>query len=394
MVTEVKTDLPEEFEGQEVEFIHSQNWELPVFNLGDGIYTWRPGQACLPYHLFLGPAISRRSHGITLEKDLIISAHGPRGACKTATLSFLSAKKLRMGQTVWANWPVSFYVVEQDCWDSCSLNANGSTNAYCRRCKKGHKTYYENSPLDFDKLYSFNSEISKGTVAITEMQYYAEARTSGGKQNRFLSYQLMQIRKSALSFLYDVQNERWVDNRFRWSDDLELHCADVSKMNYLGPDIEEGAVAHWRIRDVSGVLTGKLYDESKMEYGPYQFTAWPFWSIYPTKWKVDVFEAVNSYKKHTEMNNEKLDKDARFGEIMRQTLDYFLDQGVHDINFNEIRRKAMELGGDGVPFSPVKVGQFLGVFGLQKRKSKGSTIYDLTPIYDTLREDKKDRENN
>ncbi len=383
MVTEPKTAVLDELDGQEIEFIHTQNWDLPIFNLGDGKYTWRPGQACLPYHLFLGPAIGRRAHGISLEKDLIISAHGPRGACKTITLSFLSAKKLRMGQPVWGNWPVSFNVVERDCWDACSLNANGTTNAYCHRCRKGHKTYYENMPLDFDKLYSFNSEISKGTVAITEMQYYAEARTSGGKQNRFLSYQLMQIRKSALSFHYDVQNERWVDNRFRWSDDIELHCSDVSKMNYLGPDIEEGEIAHWRIRDISGILTGRQYDDSGIEYGPYQFTAWPFFHIFPTKWKVDVFEAVNSYKKHAEKNDERLDRDARFGEVMRQALDYFLEQGEKEVASGDIRRKATELAED-MPITALKVGQFLGTFGLQKRISKGTTLYDLTPIYNAL----------
>src|SRR4030042_3942033 len=136
--------------------------------------------------------MSGRTHGLNLSKDLLIGAHGPRGATKTLTISFLLAKKLRAGMPAWTNWPISFYVVEPTCYDVCDRHD------LCATCKKGHKTYYESMPLNFDKLYTFNSEISDGVVGITELQYYAEARTSGRGQNRMLSYQLMQIRKSAL----------------------------------------------------------------------------------------------------------------------------------------------------------------------------------------------------
>lgn len=383
-------DIPPKIEGdgQEIQFIRSDNWDLPVFNLGEGRYLWRPYQACLPYHLFNGPMVGRRSHGISLEKDMIISAHGARGGCKTTTLSFLCAKKLRMGQPVWGNWPLSFYVVEKDCWDKCDLNLKGSTNAFCRRCRKGHKTYYENKPIDFDLLYSFNSEITHGTVGITEMQYYAEARTSGGKQNRLLSYQLMQIRKSALGFLYDVQNERWVDNRFRWSDDTEIHCSDVSKMTYIGQDLEEGEIAHWNIRDISGFSTGKRYEESKIEYGPFQFDAWTFWGTFPTHWKVDVFEAVNSYKRYASKNDEKADKRSAVGEAMRLSLEYYIDKGEEEVVFTALRLKAEELG--GMKVAPISAGLFLASFGLEKRVSSGKTLYDLRPMIRVLKEDADD----
>jgi hypothetical protein len=192
-----------------VETIKSDHWELPVCNLGSGKYLWRPKTAYLPYSLFDGPEMSRRTHGINLNKDLLIGIHGPRGATKTLTNSFLIAKKMRAKQHAWCNWPVSFYVIEQSCYDKCERN-----DWYCPFCKHGDLSYYENYPLDFDKLYTFNSELSEGAVGLTETQYYAESRTSGRGQNRMLSYQLMQIRKSALSFFYDVQDPETVDKRF------------------------------------------------------------------------------------------------------------------------------------------------------------------------------------
>jgi len=367
MVTQ-EQELPQELD---IETIQSQNWELPVCNLGKGKYEWRPGMAHLPYFYFDGPVIGRFAHGVDLNKDYIVSAHGPRGACKTDTISFLAAKKMRMGQPVWGNWPISFFVVEKDCYDSCEL-----PNWRCVKCRKGHQTYYENSPLNFDKLYTFNTEIANGSVAITEMQYYAEARTSGRTQNRLLGYHLMQIRKSAMSFFYDVQNENWVDNRFRWSDDLEIHCNDVSKLPYEGEDIDEGAICHWKIRDMSGVATGQRYIDSKIEYGPFQFDAFRFWWIYPTKWKVDVYDAVYSLKQ----GSDKADKQAKMGKGIELALNYFIEMGESMPVGNDIWRKASELGGIVIP--PVVGGKILSQYGLQKVLIKQQWHYDLKPLTD------------
>ena len=136
--------VQEEQNIEEIEIIQSDNWELPVCNLGTGKYAWRPKTAFLPYHLFIGPQLTRRSHGINLEKDLLMGVHGPRGATKTLTLSFLLAKKMRMGQPVWSNWPISFYVIEPSCWDVCDKQN------LCATCNVGHKTYYESMPLNGD----------------------------------------------------------------------------------------------------------------------------------------------------------------------------------------------------------------------------------------------------
>ncbi len=362
-------------EQEEIETIHSDNWELPVCNLGSGKYTWRPKTAYLPYFIFYGPQMTRRSHGINLEKDLLIGVHGPRGSCKTITLSYMLAKKMRLGQPVWNNWPISFYVIEPTCWDLCDRHD------LCSTCTTGHKTYYESSPLNMDKLYTFNSEISNGSVGLTELQYYAEARTSGRGQNRFLSYQLMQLRKSALSFFYDVQNPRWADNRFSWSDDVKIFCRDVAKMNYdlasVGHELEEGEFSHWMIQDMSGVLTGVQYEDSGIEYGPFQFEARYFWKIYPTQWKIDVYEAVYSMKQ----KSEKADKEAALGKAMEFAILSFLDEGKKVVVADELWARAAILGNVTMP--PTVGGKIVGAYNIPKHqvtkgKDKGKYEYDLS----------------
>ena len=357
---------------QEIEVIKSDNWELPVCNLGTGKYEWRPKTAFLPYDLLEGPEMSRRTRGINLDKDLLIGLHGPRGSTKTLTNSYLIARKMRMGQPAWTNWPVSFWVIESDCWDGCEIRL-----PYCSVCQKGRKNYYESFPLSFDKLYTFNSEISDGVCGITELQYYAESRTSGRGQNRMLSYQLMQIRKSAMSFFYDVQNPRWADNRFSWSDDVKIFCSDLSKMNYdissVGHEIEEGEYSHWMLRDISGVLTGAQYENTLLEYGPYQFDGYHFFDIFPTRWKIDVYDAVYSMKQ----SSAKADKAAGIGNAMTLAVNSFLEENKTKVFAADIWARASSLG--QITVTPIDGGKVLAAYDVPKKQaSSGKYYYDLS----------------
>jgi hypothetical protein len=349
-----------------------------VCNLGTGKYAWRPKTAFLPHYLFEGPEMTRRTHGINLDKDLLIGIHGPRGATKTLTNSFLIAKKMRSGQPAWCNWPISFYVIEASCYDKCDLFKR---QIDCPYCKHGDLSYYENRPLDFDKLYTFNSELSDGAVGLTEAQYYAEARTSGRGQNRMLSYQLMQIRKSALSFFYDVQDPETVDKRFAWADDIKIFCSDLSKMNYdmstVGHEIEEGEYSHWKIRDMSGVCTGNQYKNTMIEYGPYQFDGFHFWWLYPTKWKIEVSEAINGIKQ----DSTKADKASKIGNAVSRAINAYLDEGATKIMVRELAQRATILG--NITVSSVQLGTVLSVYKvpiIQERKgvNRGKYYYDIS----------------
>lgn len=359
----------EETQEKDIEIIHSDNWELPVMNLGKGKYEWRPKTAVLPYYLFEGPSMTRRTHGINLSKDLSIGVHGPRGSTKTLSLSYLDAKKMRMGQPCWGNWPISFYVVEPNCWDNCQ-------SRHCNLCYKGALTYYENIPIDMDKVYTFNDDLSEGNVSLTEFQYYVEARTSGRQQNRFLSYQIMQIRKSALSFYYDVQNEGWVDKRFGWSDDIKIYCWDLSKMNYdfeqAGGEIEEGEYSHWNIKDMSGIVTGVPFEKSGIEYGPFQFDGFNFWWIYPTKWKISVYDAVYSMRQES----ERADKQAQIGHAIGMAINFFLEQKKYKVRSDLMWSKAAELS--GIAISPITGGKVLSSLEVPKSENRGKWSYDLS----------------
>ena len=362
---------------KDIAVIRSDNWELPVLNLGYGKYEWRPRTAYLPYFLLEGEEMSHRTHGISLDKDQIIGIHGPRGSTKTLTNSFLVAKKMRMGQPAWCNWPISFYVMEDTCYDKCDIKRE----YYCPFCKHGDLSYYENYPLDFDKLYTFNSELSGGVAGLTETTYYAESRTSGRGQNRVLSYQLMQIRKSALSFFYDAQDPETVDKRFAWQDDLKIYCADLSRMNYdeaeVGHELEEGELSHWKVRDISGICTGEQYKNTLIEYGPYQFDGYNFFHIFPTRWKIDVFEAINSMKQDTAM----ADKAAKLGNAVSAAINAFLDENTTKVMVRELAQRATILG--NITISPNMLGTVLSAYKVPIKQdrsgaNKGKYFYDIS----------------
>jgi hypothetical protein len=146
-------------------------------------------------------------------------------------------------------------------------------------------------------------------------------------------------------------------------------------INSVGHELEEGEISHWMVRDISGVLTGVEYEESGMEYGPYQFDGFHFWHIYPTRWKIDVYDAVYSMKQ----NGDKADRDAKVGKAVELALNYFLDEKRYKVQGSEIWAKATELG--GIEVTPVAGGKVLSAYGIEKKQnSKGKWIYDLSVL--------------
>lgn len=353
----------------EEEIIKTKHWELPASSL-EG---WRPYTAYIDYRLLLGPSMSSRSKGLSLHKDLMGGQHGARGSGKSLLMTYLLMKKMRSGKTAWTNYPISFYVIEEN----------------------GDLTYYESMPIDMGKFYSQSREIRNGAVGIDELQYYAEARTSGREQNRLGTYKIMQIRKSAMSFLYCAQDRRWVDKRFGWSNDFDIECVDVAKLNYdegsvaympkgafdeYG-DLREGAISLLTLQDTSGVLTGTPYNKSHIEYGDIQFDGYWFWNAYPTNFEVNIYEAMYSYKKKSEKAGEMDD----IAKALELAINEFVNNGQVEIVSKDLWRRASELG--GIPISPVKAGQVLGSYNVPKRqKYGGAYAYDFSTLVEPLAE--------
>ncbi len=373
----VERDSPEIEETQQPtpKIIKTKYWELPE----DSLEGWRPFSAFIDYRLFYGPSFDGYGgygKGLNLGKDLMGGIHGARGSCKSLFLSFLLAKKMVSGKPVWTNYPISFYIIE----------ANGEL------------TYYESQPLDFAKFYAFSPEVRRGAVGITELQYYVEARTSGREQNRIATYQIMQLRKTALSFLYDVQNREWVDKRFGWSNDFDIETYDIAKMSYDRGSIatfpqealeyghlREGAYSRIFLEDTSGVLTGTPYNKRKKQYGPYQFAGWKFWNIFPTHFIIDIYEAVHSLKK----KSEKADAKDDLANAMEKAINNLLGDKVYEPTSTEIWGEIETVLGK--PFNHTIAGGILKDWGVTQRqigtkKNKGQMAYNIG----TLLADKKE----
>jgi hypothetical protein len=276
----------------QTDVVSSMFWDLPAASL-DG---WRPFTATLPDRALWGPQVGH-AHGIDFRKNLMFGILGPRGAAKTCSLSFILAKILRVNKPVWTNYPISFFVLQDGVNPHADLSQEFYRVGQCSWVNADNTLcYYESMPLNMEAFYSFERKLRHGAVGIDELQYFCEARTSGKYQNRILSYQIMQIRKTANTFGYTTQNPKWVDNRFGWSADFTISCTDLSKKSYdrraLGRELEEGEVSRWEYKDISGVVTGEPYDITQRIIGPYQFESKAVWNIYPTHFIIDVFEAM------------------------------------------------------------------------------------------------------
>jgi hypothetical protein len=350
-----------EVEQQNANIIKTRNWELPIEAL-DG---WEPFTSTLTPGLFDGPLV-RPGHGINLNKDIMAMATGSRGSGKSLTISYHLAKKLRLGKPVWTNYPISFYVAERGYLTGKESDIYIQMGPCWWQNIEGSMSYYESLPLDMDKFYRFHQELRRGAVGITELQYFVEARTSIKEQNRLAGYQIMQIRKTANSFFYDVQNPKWVDNRFGWSADYEIECADVAKMRYDVRDLggrylDEGEITRWQIKDISGLLTGEPFNKTQKLLGPYQFDGWHFWKIYPTHFIIDAFEAMQSWKR----DKEKKDKKDELATAIQAALNDLIDAGVPRIEASQLWAKIKTKTDQEV--SPVVLGTVVASLGIEKK---------------------------
>lgn len=367
-LNEPEFEIPAEEPGVEPDVIRTKYWELPVHSL----QGWRPFSVVIDYRKFLGPQITGGyGKGFSLHKDLLGGIHGARGSGKDEIMTFLLGKKMRTGKPVWTNYPISFFVHEAD----------------------GSLTYYESMPLDLDRFYAFSPVVRNGAVGVSEMQYYVEARTSGKEQNRVATYQIMQLRKTALSFLYNVQDRRWVDKRFNWSNDFDLECSDVAKMNYDESSLawvpkkaidkhnclREGAFIHFTFEDTSGFATGIPFSKSGVTHGPWQFDAHEFWGddegsgMYPTHFIIDAYEAANGLKRKSEKQEAK----DLMANSLEAAIDNFIRQGIGEVKAKDLWAEAEGIAGQELNHKIC--GTQLTEWGITKRRvgSKAEWAYNI-----------------
>lgn len=389
MVTQILNDnyIKEEPRDQDPT-VKSMYWDCEEWRLD----KWRPFTALLDYNLFVGPNV-RHAKGIDLRKNLVAFAHGPRGGEKTLSMSYWLAKEMRLGKPTWTNYPISFYVQETD-----TFTGNESDQyTHISECRwenaDGTLSYYESMPLDMDKFYTFDRLIRNGAVGIDELQYFVEARTSGRFQNRVASYQIMQIRKTANSFFYTVQNPKWVDGRFGWSADYECKCSDIALQSYdrrsLGRELQEGELGRWVIRDLSGVITGVQFSDSGKELGPYQFEGYNFWDIYPTHYIVDPEAAANSadgVNPASKKAKAKQDAEAQFQAVVMEIVSEDIELGRDKVATNELWKRVEDRG---ITMPHNKAGEILRSMGIVHTNTRGDWY-----SYALIRQNQRENEYN
>ena len=117
------------------------------------------------------------------------------------------------------------------------------------------------------------------------------------------------------------------------------------------------------------------FADSKIEYGPFQFDGYNFWWIYPTRWKIDVYDAIYSMKQDT----AKADKAAAIGHAVVEAVNSFLDEKRYKVLASDMWERATQLG--GIQINPVQGGQVLSSFDIPKAQiSTGKYVYDLTAL--------------
>ncbi len=168
---------------------------------------------------------------LSLDGAYVLGCTGRRGDMKSLTVATWIAKKLAIGDPVWSNMAVKFY-----------LNDGNDNLTLC-----------ETKPLNMDALYRLEKKLNGGAVAISELQYFADARQSNSLKNRLINAAIFQVRKRALSFYFDCKYLTWIDLRIRAELDTEFHCRDFA---HTEDGIEHraplGILALHEIRDLAG----------------------------------------------------------------------------------------------------------------------------------------------
>ena len=345
------------------EIIESMNWRWEEWRGR----PWRPFTSFLLYDIFGGPNV-RHGKGLDLKKNLVIYCDGARGGGKTLVMTCLLAKEMRIDKPVWTNYPISFFVQETDTFTGHESDHYNQLNPNHWINDDGTLSYYESMELNLDKFYTFDREIRDGAVGIDELQYFVEARTSGKFQNRVASYQLMQIRKTANSFLYTVQNPDWVDKRFGWSADVDLLCKDMSNIpidhRIFGRELDEGEFVRVKPRDLSGIISGTQYKDTMRDLASMQVEAYKFWGTYPTNFIVDPEAAASSADNINPKNkNKKMreDRDAAFAMAMEGIISEDMAMGKERIASVELWDRIKE---QGIEIPHNKAGEILRGMGI------------------------------
>jgi hypothetical protein len=242
--------------------------------------------------------------------------------------------------------------------------------------RRGKETLYESLPLDPVSLAT-SKDYNHGIVAIDELPLYLNSKNAMTTKTKVLGLILQQMGKRKLSFLCTAQNPRSIDGITSWQMDIEFFCQDVSKAH---PErhLPRGQNIECVIHDKSGQWTGKIYEDTGIEYGPWILhQANKIWTAYKSYEEVDILESLRPWD--IDLTATKITDKANPEDIQKMLdkviVDY-RDAGIMRVSTEEFWKNIP--GGEKVGMH-TKYGSFLKSIGLTKHQgTDGTRVFDLT----------------
>lgn len=202
--------------------------------------------------------------------SLCIALIGPRGSGKSVGLTgIVVLDGLLAGRRVISNMPVA-------------------VNVRYRDCEKVFRT----EDLDASMMLNeneFNANYYDALIAIDEVNtYVADSQRTMSNQSFFFANILQQMRHRKLDFIFTTQSESMNTNRVRFQTDFYIQCRDAAMFHGQPSANDIGRKSHWKIHDMSGLVTGEVMHKDARTYAVPPFTEkifWntPFWECYDTQ---------------------------------------------------------------------------------------------------------------
>lgn len=298
----------------------------------------------------------RHGNGIVPGEGWVIGFTGIRGSGKSLSLAFMIAFCLIQGLTVWSNMRVAF------------------------RCCFGPGEWkdLETTPIDWKAVYSLEEGISHGVIAIDELVYYMDSRSSMGMRNRLVNAVINQVRKRSLDFYFTVKDMSWLDKRLRvWETDVEIACWDLHRTQ---GNIPKGHHIRWQCYDQSGAWTGRQWvpgmpptTQKNLQYAD------KIWPIYDTSEIINFIEAQQRIQVEagTMVIGAGANERIVFRENLQRLIGDLKTENYAEIESEDLKRLLPEYG---LPPNLHKLGQTLSDMGIRCRRARGkysSSVYEL-----------------
>jgi len=175
-------------------------------------------------------------------------------------------------ETVFSNVPLAFdFVIDEE---------------------TGETRHYEALPFNLDTLIKLEDTMETCTIFWDEISLDASSREGQSVKNRLIGGAITLMGKMDISIVATLQFMRLLHVDLRDQMDSEIECFDKS---FVYPNLQRGEMVSQELKDISGRHSGRLYERTGQIYSRLLMGK-PFWGIYPTKYRFDIFAKATKYE--------------------------------------------------------------------------------------------------